>query len=168
VLGAPVVRVFGGSLPEGMPRADALARSADNLRAFGDAAKAEGVAIVLETHDTFSTGATVAELLALTAHPSVFALWDLHHPYRQGETPEETDGYIGAATRHVHIKDSKDGNYTLLGEGDIPLFAMLDLLEKRGYAGVLSLEWEKRWIPGIAPPEVAFPQYADALRAREK
>jgi hypothetical protein len=28
----------------------------------------------------------------------------------------------------------------------------------------LSLEWEKRWHPDIAEPEVAFPQYAALLR----
>jgi sugar phosphate isomerase/epimerase len=163
-LGAPVVRVFGGNLPIDVPRDEALARFADTLRAFGDAATAEGVAIVLETHDAFSTGAAVAELLSLTQHPAVFALWDLHHPYRQGEAPEATHSYLAASVRHVHLKDSKAGTYTLLGEGDVPLFPMLTLLEKSGYAGPLSLEWEKRWHPDIAPPEVAFPQYAQAIK----
>lgn len=163
-LGAPYVRVFGGNLPGDIERDTAMERFAETLRDFGDDAEAAGVSIVLETHDAFSTGATVAELLAKTAHSAVFALWDLHHPYRQGESPEDTDRYIGNATRHTHLKDSRDGSYTLLGEGDIPLKTMLKLLADRGYSGAFSLEWEKRWIPNLPPPEVAFPQFVQAVR----
>ena len=83
-LNCPLVRVFGGNLPQDAPHADAVARAADTLREFGDAAQSAGVAIVLETHDAFSTGAQVAELLQATQHPAVFALWDLHHPYPTG------------------------------------------------------------------------------------
>lgn len=164
-LGAPFVRVFGGNLPADLPRDEGIARAADTLRLYGDLAQAAGVTIALETHDAFSTGAQVAELLAATAHPAVVALWDLHHPFRQGESPEETNRYIGSSTGHTHVKDGLDGTYTLLGEGDIPIFPMLDLLLDGGYTGPISLEWEKRWKPDIADPEIAFPQYAQALRA---
>jgi sugar phosphate isomerase/epimerase len=163
-LGAPMVRVFGGNLPEGTPRQEAIAHAAITLRSFGDAAQAEGVQIVLETHDAFSTGESVAELLAATDHPSVYALWDLHHPYRQGESPEETCRYLAGKIRHVHIKDSKDGAYTLFGEGDVPLDAMLALLRATNYDGPISVEWEKRWHPEIADPEIALPQYARKMR----
>lgn len=163
-LNCPVVRIFGGGLPMDVPRAEGIARAAETLRQFGDIAQEAGVILVLETHDAFSTGAQVAELLEATNHPSVFTLWDLHHPYRQGEPIEETYRYLGPTMRHVHIKDGKPGTYTLLGEGDIPIFPMLDLVLDGGYTGPLSLEWEKRWIPEIADPEVAFPQYAKKLQ----
>jgi sugar phosphate isomerase/epimerase len=160
------VRVFGGNLPDGVPRSEAIARAAQVLRGFGDVAKETGVTIVLETHDAFSTGATVAELLHATQHPAVFSLWDLHHPYRQGEALEETYQLLAPTVRYTHVKDSKPGGeYCLLGEGDIPVFPMLQLLLDGGYTGPISLEWEKRWKPDIAPPEVAFPQYAQGLRA---
>ena len=164
-LGCPSVRVFGGKLPDDVPRIEAIARAADTLRTFGDAAQASGVQIVLETHDSFSTGATVDELLAAAAHPAVFSLWDVHHPFRQGETLTETYRFLGPTVRHVHVKDSLPGvGYTLLGEGDIPVLPALDLLRGGGYEGPISLEWEKRWHPEIAEPEIAFPQYARVLR----
>jgi sugar phosphate isomerase/epimerase len=164
-LGAPLVRVFGGNLPDDVPHQEAVAGAAETLRAFGDAAQAEGVSIVLETHDAFSTGVQVAELLAVTAHPAVFALWDLHHPYTQGEPIEETHRLLAPRIRYVHVKDGRDGVCTLLGEGDVPIFAMLDLIRGGGYDGPISVEWEKRWQPQIADPEIALPQYANALRA---
>mgnify|MGYP000880549410 FL=1 len=164
-LHCPFVRVFGGQLPADVPHAQAVEDAAKTLRAFGDAAQAAGTKIVLETHDSFSTGAAVAELLAAADHPAVFALWDLHHPYRQGEAIEDTHRYLAGKLAYLHIKDGKDGTYTLLGEGDIPTFPMLDLILKDGaYTGPISVEWEKRWKPEIADPDVALPQYARALR----
>lgn len=164
-LDCPFVRVFGGSLETDIPRGDALAKAAENLRTFGDAAEAEGVRIVLETHDAFSTGQAVSELLALADHPAVFALWDLHHPYHENEPFAETCRYLAPSLAHLHIKDGKEGVYTLLGDGDVPLFPMLDLVLGGGYTGPISLEWEKRWHPEIPDPEIAFPQYARAVRS---
>ena len=163
-LGSPFVRVFGGDLAADVSHAEAVGRAAEALRAFADAAQGAGVAVVLETHDAFSTGATVAELLAAAQHPAAYSLWDLHHPYRKGEGIEDTYHFLAPTVRHVHVKDSAEGAYCLLGEGDVPLFPMLDLLLDGGYDGPISLEWEKRWHPEIAEPEVAFPQYANALR----
>lgn len=157
-LGAPHVRIFGGK-PESSESA------LTNLAAFGDAAADAGVSLVLETHDDFSTGETVAALLSEAAHPAVFSLWDLHHPYRQGEAMEDTHRLLAPTLRHIHIKDGVAGTgYTLLGEGDIPVFPMLALALDSGYTGAISLEWEKRWHPEISDPELAFPQYASAVR----
>jgi sugar phosphate isomerase/epimerase len=156
-LDAPIVRIFSG-------KPESLAQAARNLRAFGDAAAEFGVDLVLETHDDFSTGASVAELLQEANHPNVFSLWDLHHPFRLGEAIQTTHTALRPTLRHVHIKDSISNRYTLLGDGDIPVFAMLDLILDAGYVGAVSLEWEKRWHPEIAEPEVAFAQYAKRLR----
>lgn len=164
-LGCPLVRVFGGSLDADRPHEETIREAAETLRTFGDAAQDEGVSIVLETHDAFSTGRQVAELLTLAAHPAVYALWDLHHPVRQGEVGQTTHHYLAPLTRHVHVKDSRAGAYTLMGQGDVPLVTLLDLLLDGGYDGPLSVEWEKRWHPEIADPEIALPQYAQALRA---
>jgi sugar phosphate isomerase/epimerase len=164
-LGCPIVRVFGGALDADVERAEAFERAVSNLRAFGDTARDAGVRLVLETHDSFSIGKRVAELIAAAAHPSVSSLWDLHHPYREGESIEETYRYLAPTLGHLHVKDSRPtGEYCLLGEGDIPLFPMLDRILDGGYRGAISLEWEKRWHPEIAEPEVAFPQYARELR----
>jgi sugar phosphate isomerase/epimerase len=69
--------------------------------------------------------------------------------------------------RHTHIKDGKfaDGkiNYTLMGEGETPVFAAIDVLVKAGYKGYYSFEWEKLWHPEIPSPEIAFPNYAKVM-----
>lgn len=167
VLKTPFVRVFGGAIPEGTERSLAVGHLAESLRTLGEYAAQMGgeVSVVLETHDAFSTGAQAVEALRQAAHPNVGALWDLHHPYRQGEAPAETFAALRPYVMLTHVKDSRPGGtYCLLGEGDIPILEMLRLLKSGGYDGWINLEWEKRWIPELADPEIAFPQYAARLR----
>lgn len=165
-LGASFVRVFGGSIPDGISRPETVAAMSEILYFLGDyAEQTSDVTIVLETHDSFSTGRQVAEVLAQVSHPRIAALWDLHHPYRHGETPEQTYAALAPYVRHVHVKDSRPpADYCLLGKGNVPVFEMLRLLQNGGYDGWLSLEWEKRWHSELLDPTVAFPQYADKLR----
>jgi len=162
-LRAPYVRVFGGGEDSSTSSLDRMAGSL--LELCEHATNRGGVMLVLETHDCVSRGEQVAEVLRRARHPLAGALWDLHHPYRQGESPQETWDALGPWVRLVHVKDSKPGGtYCLLGEGDVPIREMLGILKAGGYAGDISLEWEKRWIPELLEPEVVFPQYASTLR----
>jgi sugar phosphate isomerase/epimerase len=54
--------------------------------------------------------------------------------------------------------------YVLLGEGDVPLKKVLDMLTAGGYDGYAILEWEKRWHPESAEPELTFLQYVSKMR----
>jgi fatty-acyl-CoA synthase len=103
---------------------------------------------------------------------AVGALWDLHHPYRVGEQPEEVWALIGDRTLLVHVKDAvRDPSertgwkLVLLGEGEVPVRDGLRVLQDHGYQGWLTVEWEKKWHPEIAEPEIALPQHAKLLRS---
>lgn len=165
-LESPFAKVFGGELPSGAAESsyDAIAGSVERIL---DATSHLGVTLIMETHDGFCLGSRLAKVLQRIDSPSFAALWDVHHPYRMGESPNDTDHAIGARVRHVHIKDARrrtDGwDYTLLGEGEIPVGEILSLLDARGFTGRLSLDWEKMWHPEIADPEIALPRYRTAL-----
>ena len=60
-----------------------------------------------------------------------------------------------------------DGGFALClcGEGDVPLAAAAAALKAADYAGCLTFEWEKRWHPEIAGPEIAIPHFARVMRA---
>jgi sugar phosphate isomerase/epimerase len=168
-LGAPMVRVFGGNVPEGVSIEEATAWIGDALAAAGEAATGSGVAVAVETHDDFRTGEACAAVLARADHANVGCVWDVHHPFRAGETVEETLRHLGDRIIHVHLKDGTvdaDGVQTLtrLGDGTLPLGDMLRGLAGAGYDDYLSFEWEKRWHPELAAPEVAFPHYVKAVR----
>lgn len=167
-LGAPLIRVFGGA-PEHEALEPAAARAGERLQALAGRGRTLGIRIGLETHDSFAAGRSVAAALAVAPDDYAGALWDTLHPVRVGETADETLDLIGARLLHMHIKD---GNVApninecrLLGEGTVPVPAILKALAGRDYDGWLAVEWEKKWQPQIAEPEVALPQYADTLRA---
>src|ERR1035438_6400664 len=64
---SPLVRVFGGALAAGEPlRGEQLRAAARVLQSAAPLARRLGVAIGVETHDSFSASSAVAELLALT------------------------------------------------------------------------------------------------------
>jgi len=171
---APVVRVFGGSLtddPAG--RRATLGRAAGVLSGVAAQAAARGVTVAVETHDDFASSKVVAELLARVPERSVGAVWDSHHPYRMGETAEEVDANLGERLALAQVKDalrdsSEESGWklVLLGEGEVPVRALVGLVAARGL-GWISVEWEKKWHPDIEPPEEALPQHLAVLRGWE-
>jgi sugar phosphate isomerase/epimerase len=168
-LGTHILRVYGGRVPEGHTVDSILPTLVENLQRIGDEAEQYDVTLALETHDDWTDSATFARLMAEANHPRVRVLWDLHHPFRtNGEPAEVTYANLAPYVVSIHVKDSiptADGHeYVLLGEGDVPLKQMLDLLVAGGYDGYAILEWEKRWIPSLLEPEVAFPQYVAKMR----
>lgn len=166
--GAPLVRVFGGSLPEGPDaRREALSSAGGALREAAVVAKEMGIAIGLETHDSLSSSSVLAELLAMVPEREVGAVWDSHHPHRMGDSPARVLADIGSRTLLAQVKDARraPGGWELvpLGEGEVPVREMLRLLARSGYDGWVSVEWEKAWHPEIAEPEVALPQHIALL-----
>jgi sugar phosphate isomerase/epimerase len=170
---SPLVRVFGGGLAAADPaRRRQLQAAARVLEAAAPLGERLGVAIGVETHDAFSASSVVAELLALvpretTGSGVVGAVWDSHHPHRMGERPAEVFANLGPHVLLAQVKDARragaDWQLVLLGEGEVPVRDMLGLLEAAGYPHWISVEWEKRWHPEIAEPEVALPQHLSLL-----
>ena len=166
---SPLVRVFGGALPaDRAERQEQLRAAAGVLEACVPLARRLGVAIGVETHDDFSASSVVAELLAMADPDWVGAVWDSHHPYRVGESAADVYANLGRRILLAQVKDARrtpggDWELVLLGEGEVPVSQMLDLLAAGGYQGWISVEWEKRWHPEIAEPQVALPQHRRVL-----
>lgn len=166
---SPLVRVFGGDPPPGRFEEAVLDDMARPLAAVAPDAERRGISIAVETHDAFSSARRLAPLLDRVPSPAVGALWDILHTSRMGETPEEVTDLLGGRISHVHVKDGRGEPGTqswelvLLGEGDVPVAGVLRALQATGYRGWLTVEWEKKWHPEIAEPEVALPQHAEAM-----
>lgn len=155
-VGAKAIRVFTGGFTK--PNADfaedeeGIART---LREGAEAIRKYGVQIWVETHSAYSTGATVAPLLAKVNDPNVRVIWDIMHSIEFGETPADTVRFLGDAIVHVHLKDGKyvgDGLHyklTALDEGDVDFDDIADVLSSIDFDGYLSLEWELMWHPEL-------------------
>lgn len=149
--GTDTIRVFGGDVGD----LGEVARRVGPLLA-------EDVVVALETHDHFASAARVGELLRLVDSPSLAAIWDLHHPTRVGESPVDVVRELGPSIRLVHVKDARRRGelweLVPLGEGEVPVRESLAALRGLGYDGWLTVEWEKRWHPELAPPDEALPR----------
>jgi sugar phosphate isomerase/epimerase len=172
-LEAPFVRVFGGEIPAGFSRADLLAPTAQALAESAEYAAPKGITVLLETHDDWSRSQDARTLVETANVPNLKILWDVHHPYRMGETPLETWQNLGGAdmVAHMHIKDArrddrkpKGWQLTLLEEGEVPVREAVQILQQNNFSGYIALEWEKKWHPEIEEPELALPQFAELLR----
>ena len=146
------LRVFDGHTPS---VASAFPDARETLDWWRELRARNGwrVELMVETHDSLFTAETLIPFLENV--PDVAILWDAHHTWRKGgEDPAKTWPAIRKRVVHVHIKDSINVpsarhpfTYVLPGSGEFPIRRVLDLLEADGFAGPVSLEWEKLWHP---------------------
>ncbi|GAB4365783.1 MAG: sugar phosphate isomerase/epimerase [Spirochaetales bacterium] len=163
-LGSPSIRVFGGPIPQGQNEEETMGWIVDGIRGTCDLASRRGILVLLETHDSFSTGTRARKLLEAVSHPSLAIAWDFLHSCRFGESLESSWQQIGRWVKDVHVKDSSrysaDGfDLKLPGEGTLPIPEAMTILHRNGYDGWLTFEWEKAWNPEIEEPEVALPHF---------
>jgi sugar phosphate isomerase/epimerase len=167
-LGVPVIRFFAARVPPELDLEVSIVAVGEMLAALGEPAARAGVKVGVETHDEFASATSVARALTYAPRTSVGAIWDMWHTARVGESPAEALQQLDPRVINVHLKDARrDGDgwqLVLLGEGDVPVREGLRLLQQRGYDQFVSVEWEKKWHPEIAEPEVAFPQHIALLR----
>lgn len=166
----PYLRIFGGAIPDGMSRSIALKLAQTHLRQIVAICKDHRCQPLLETHDDWAISARILELLDKTAPDEAGVLWDIEHPYRQGEPLSQTADALQAYIKHVQFKDSirqPDGTNlpTLLGDGELPLRPAYHELKRIGYDLWISLETEKRWYENGPEPQVSIPQFVTYMRS---
>lgn len=74
------------------------------------------------------------------------------------------------ARPRIQLKDAAspyDLSPLPLGRGAVPLDEVLVTLARNGYAGWLSLEWERRWYPDVPPLAEVLPQAAAWIAQRD-
>ena len=170
-LGAPYVRVFGGKAESDKSPApdDATkARVAAGLRELGEYSGPKGVTVIIESHDHFTSSATLKDVLTAANSEHVGLLWDAHHTFAtSNEDPEFTVKNVGPWIRHTHLKDSvgkgEDRKYVLTGTGNVPIERQIKVLQSIGYKGFYCFEWEKVWHPDLVDPQIAIPDFAHVV-----
>lgn len=167
--GCPYVRVFPNNLPKDDKEAT-LTLITKGLVELGDYAKNTNVTVLMETHGDLVHAADIEKVMQQAAGPHTGLVWDIANMWViTQEPPAMVYNTLKKYIRHTHIKDAKllpGGNldYKLLGQGEVPIFEAIDLLNKDGYKGYYSFEWEKLWHPEIAAPEVALADYPLAMQ----
>jgi sugar phosphate isomerase/epimerase len=169
--GTPFIRVFGGRIGS-LSRESALDAAAARLLKMADTVRGTRVKILVETHDDWMGADHLKSLMTAVSSDAIGLLWDVNHPFMfLGESPARTWEQTGTWIHHTHWKDSKRNPRAphgfepcLMGDGQVPHQEISRVLKDGHYGGCLSLEWEKRWHPEIAEPEVALPQFVEYMK----
>lgn len=168
-LECPNVRVFPNNFLKERDKQATIDLIVKGLQELGDHAKGSKVKVLVESHGDLVHVDDLEAVMKAAAHPNVGMIWDITNMWTiTKESPSVVYPRLKKYIHHTHIKDAKlvDGKpvYTMLGKGEVPIFEAIDLLNKDGYKGYYSFEWEKLWHPEIAEPEVAFPDYVTAMK----
>ena len=172
-LNCPYIRVFPNNFPPGEDRNATMELIAKGLLELGDYAKSSNVTVLMETHGDVVKSDDILHIMEAAEHAHVGLVWDIVNMWSvTKEPPAQVYPKLKKYVRHAHIKDLNivDGKeaYTLLGTGVSPIFEGVDALQKGGYTGYYSFEWEKLWHPEIAEPEIALADYPAKMRAHFK
>jgi len=165
-VGAPCMRVFGGSIPEGMSREEATALVADCLAELAPHAADAGVTLCVETHDSWCDANDLRTAIDRVGEPSIRVNWDVMHPYRAGMAIDEAFAALEPHIRHCHVHDGRPkaegGGLCPIGEGFVDHGRAIELLAGIGFEGYLSGEWIN-WEPW----ESHLPRELAAMKALE-
>jgi sugar phosphate isomerase/epimerase len=145
-IGCPRIRVFGGSIPHGISREQAVDGVSSALSAVAAHARSRGVAVCLETHDHWCNPADVAAVMHRVGSPNVQVNWDIMHPVRVAQvTMQQAFEALRPWIRHVHFHDGQtvDGKLTMVpvGQGEIDHATAVRLLQAMRWDGYMSGEW---------------------------
>jgi sugar phosphate isomerase/epimerase len=165
----PYVRVFPNNFPKDQDKQATIDLIVKGLQELGDYARGKKVMVLMETHGEVVQSEDLLKIMQSANHAQTGLIWDVTNMWTITKEPpaqvyEKLKNYI----HHTHIKDAKlvnaEPKYTFLGKGEVPIFEAIALLQKNGYKGYYSFEWEKMWHPELAEPELALADYPEAMR----
>lgn len=189
VLGASCIRVYAGRETGGSGRDERLRRLVEAVRLPAEVAEKAGVRLAFENHFNTLGDSAQGTLDAVRAvnRPAMGIVYDQANLTMLG-----AEGYREAIPLqapylvHVHVKDlsfkdtppaatsgavealppeAKPTDSRVVGEGVLPWREIIGELQRTGYDGWLSIEYERRWYPELLPPaDIGMKAGADLVR----
>jgi len=173
--GAPVSRIFGGSLSrerrtDPAARAGRRGRILEGLGAVVREAENLGLLLALENHGGLPcTGEEQADIIEAIGSPNLRATIDVGNYMQGGQEGHEGTRVAAAHAAYVHFKDFRkvpdEGTpwgWTVeactVGDGDVDHRACVEVLSKAGYDGFIALEYE-----GTEDERTGVPRSVDFL-----
>lgn len=168
-LGAPSIRVFPDKIQTGATREETRDYICESLRRVAER-MSEEVCVALETHGDFARTEATVEIVTLVNHPRVKLIWDVANSVAAGDSIAGAGQAVRRFVSHIHLRDARPVDSSehwlpvLAGTGEVSFAETVAVIEKLGYDGYISFEWEKFWHPEIEEPEVALPDFINAIR----
>jgi 2-keto-myo-inositol isomerase len=160
-------RLVAPSTGTGQYTEDDYKRGADNLREAADIARPFGVTLMLEfTRNSRFAGSlpTALKLVREANHPNVRVMMDTYHFWGGISKFEDLELLRDGELHHLHFEDvpadppreiQGQPHRVFPGEGIAPLRRIVELLNRKKYAGAASLEMFNPVIQSMDPYQVA-------------
>jgi sugar phosphate isomerase/epimerase len=173
-----LMRVFSGNHKEGYSLEDGMDWIIEGLTAGAEYARQHGVVLALENHGLMAGRSDqVRQMIETVNSSSLRANLDTGNFLLVGQDPTDAAHELADLVALVHLKDftkapegqtehvyrGLDGvgyTGTVVGEGQVDLAKVLDILQQAGYDGWLSLEYEG----GQDPLTIGVPRSLEAAR----
>jgi sugar phosphate isomerase/epimerase len=168
-LGAPLIRVFPDKIQPGCSREETRDYIVESLAQVAERLPFE-VDVALETHGDFAKAESAVEIVRLVNHPQVTLIWDVANSLSAGDSIENAGATVWPYLSHIHLRDARpvpDSEHwlpVLAGTGNVSFAETLVAIGSLNYDGYVSFECEKYWHPEIEEPEVAMPDFINAIR----
>ena len=168
-LNAKLIRVFPDKIQTGSTRSETRDYIVESLTLAAERLPSE-VNIALETHGDFAQAETSTEIVRLVNHSQVKLIWDVANSFAAGDSITDAGQTVQSFLSHIHLRDARPvvGSEhwlpTLAGNGKVSFAKTLAVIERLNYDGYISFEWEKYWHPEIEEPEIALPDFINAIR----
>ena len=163
-LSAPGIRIFGDKIQPGATREATRGWISESMWKLAERTRAKHVEVWIETHGDFASAPETNAILKACGCHDIGAIWDpANCMIATSEKPATGAPLLGAAIRHVHIKDLKSltsADPALPAEGAFPMRDVIASLAKLQYDRFVSFEWEKKWHPDIPEGSIAIPHFA--------
>lgn len=128
-------------------------------------AEQRDVTVLFKTQGIFADTSVLRDVIMEFSCDTIGAMWDMYSTYFvKGEDPETTITNLGAYIKHVQIKDFADGEYRLLGEGEIPTEIMVNALASINYRGYIALDWDKDWMSDLDELDVILAHFSEYMK----
>jgi sugar phosphate isomerase/epimerase len=167
-LGCGKVRLFGNRMRPGQNRESALQTIATRVVPLIERATELGVEILFENAGSFNRAKLWWWLTNLVDHPMLGICWNVASAAAAGEPPSVSVPCLNHRIHLAKVKDAQLGEglgFVQIGDGTVQVAQFVKRLLGIGYNGYISVEWDRLWLPGLAPAEEALPEAAKRVRA---
>lgn len=169
-LGCPCVKFFAGDVPRWDNHRVCLSRMVEALQALVPVAARHEVTLLVENGGDFSSSNDLWFIVDAISHPCVKACWNQVNGMIAQEKPTLSLPRLGQKMQMVHLCDGDFDEagvlqaYKPLGEGNLDVARLVDILKGLVYRGYLVFEWPKLWNSSLPDPADALPAAAAWMR----
>lgn len=169
-LGCKYVRILVGEARRSESHRVALARIAERLRSLAPVAARHRVTLLIENGGDFPGSEDLWFLMDAVGHPAIRCCWNQCTAMTVRERATNSIPRLVNKIALVHICDaifSEQGllcEYRSLGDGDVEVARLIELLRGLVYDGYLVFDWPALWIDSLPEPDAVLPSVATFLR----